>query len=90
MTLRIQNLAVLASMARFTDFRTIVLDHTISPDEQEAVIRTLRDFSSLFHVICIGTKEVSSEAIVRECEACNRDHHRGGTHLLQVGPVLLP
>ena len=90
MTLRVQNLAVLASMARFADFRTVVLDHTISPDEQQTVIRKLHEFSSLFHIICIGTREVSSEAIVRECEACNQDHRRGGTHLLQVGPVLLP
>ncbi len=89
MTLRIQNLAVIASMARYGEFRTVVLDHTISPDEQQAVIRKLREFSALFHIICVETKDVSSGAIVRECQACESDQYRGGIHLLEVGPVLV-
>lgn len=88
-TLRVQDLGVLLSMARFKGFRTIVLDHTISEEEQLAVIQRLREFSSLFHVICIRTKEVTSQALLRECEACDEDEQKGGVHLLGEGIVLL-
>jgi hypothetical protein len=41
MTLRVQDFGALASMARFNGFRTVVLDHTISLEEQQAVIKKL-------------------------------------------------
>lgn len=88
-TLRIQDLSVMTSMARFQGFRTIVLDHTISREEQQAVIKRLREFSSLFHVICIRTKAVTSQALLRECTACEEDDQSGGVHLLDEGIVLL-
>ena len=89
MTLRIQDLGVMASMARYNGFRTIVLDHTISPKEQQTIIRKLREFSALFHIICVQSREVPSQAIVRECKACTEDDRRGGVHLLEEGLVLL-
>lgn len=88
MTLRIQGLGVLASMARFGGFRTIVLDHTISAREQQTIIAKLREFSALFHIICVESREVNSQAIVRECKACDKDNRRGGIHLLEDGPVV--
>ena len=88
-TLRAQDLGVMASMARFNGFRTIVLDHTISPEEQQAIIKRLREFSSLFHVICIRTRDVTSQALLRECEACDEDEWKGGVHLLDEGIALL-
>jgi hypothetical protein len=78
MTLRIQHLGVLASMARFGDFRTIVLDHTISAKDQQTIIGKLQEVSTLFHIIC-----------VHECKACDKDNRRGGIHMLENGPVLL-
>ena len=84
-TLRVQDLGVMASMARFNGFRTIVLDHTISQEEQLAVIKRLREFSSLFHVICIRTRAVSSQALLHECEACEENDLNGGVHLLDDG-----
>jgi hypothetical protein len=89
MTLRIQDLGVMASMARYGGFRTIVLDHTISAKEQQTIIGMLREFSVLFHIICVGSREVNSQAIVRECKACDKDNRRGGIHLLEDGLVLL-
>ena len=88
-TLRVQDLGVMASMARFHGFRTIVLDYTISREEQQAVIKRLRQFSSLFHVICIQTKAVTSQALLNECQVCEEDELRGGVHLLDDGIVLL-
>ncbi len=88
-TLRVQDLGVMSSMARFKGFRTIVLDHTISRKEQLAVIKRLREFSSLFHVICIRTKEVTSQALLRECEACDEDERKGGVHSLDEDIVPL-
>ena len=88
-TLRVQDLGVMASMARFKGFRTIVLDHTISHEEQLAVIKRLREFSSLFHIICIRTKAVTSQALLRECEACDEDERKGGVHLLDDRIVLI-
>jgi DNA-binding response OmpR family regulator len=88
-TLRVQDLGVMASMARFKGFRTIVLDHTIFQEEQQAIIKRLREFSSLFHVICIRTRDVTSEALVRECEACDEDERKGGVHLLDEGIALV-
>jgi DNA-binding response OmpR family regulator len=88
-TLRVQDLGVMASMARFNGFRTIVLDHTISQEEQQAVIKRLREFSSLFHVICIRTQAVTSQALLHECEVCEHDDLKGGVHLLDDGIVLL-
>ena len=79
----------MASMARFNGFRTIVLDHTISSKEQQTIIGKLHEFSALFHIICVRTREVPSQAIVRECKACDKDDRRGGIHLLEGGPVLL-
>jgi hypothetical protein len=87
-TLRVHDLGVMASMARFGGFRTIVLDHTISLNEQQTIIRKLQEFSALFHIICVRTREVPSQAIVRECKFCDEDNLRGGIHLLEVGPVL--
>jgi hypothetical protein len=89
MTLRVQDLGVMASMARLGGFRTIVLDHTISAKEQQTIIGKLREFSALFHIICVRTRGVDSRAIVRECKACDKDNRRGGIHLLEGGPVLL-
>jgi hypothetical protein len=89
MTLRVQDLGVMASMARLGSFRTIVLDHTISANEQQTIIGKLREFSALFHIICVRTRGVDSQAIVRECKACDKDNRRGGIHLLEDGPVLL-
>ena len=60
MTLRIQDLGVMVSMARFSGFRTIVLDHTISPNEQKTIIRKLQECSALFHIICVRSREVPS------------------------------
>jgi hypothetical protein len=88
-TLRVQDLGVMASMARFGGFRTIVLDHTISANEQQTIIGKLREFSALFHVICVRSGKVNSHAIVRECKACYKDNRRGGIHLLEDGPMLL-
>lgn len=88
MTLRVQDLGVMASMARFKGFRTIVLDHTISSEEQHAVIKRLREFSSLFHIICVGAREVPLQALVRECATCEEDDLQGGVHLLNEGIVL--
>jgi DNA-binding response OmpR family regulator len=88
-TLRVQDLSVMASLARFQSFRTVVLDHTISRQEQRAVIKRLREFSSLFHVICIKTSAVASQALLRECKACQEDDANGGIHLLDDGIVLL-
>ncbi|MGH9694376.1 MAG: hypothetical protein ACRD5Z_09560 [Bryobacteraceae bacterium] len=76
-------------MARYGGFRTIVLDHTISAKEQQTIIGKLREFSVLFHIICVGSRKVNSQAIVRECKACDKDNRRGGIHLLEDGPVLL-
>jgi hypothetical protein len=89
MTLRIQDFGVMASMARFGGFRTIVLDHTISANEQQTIIKKLQELSALFHIICVRNREVNSQAIVRECKACDKDNRRGGIHLLEDGPVLL-
>ena len=89
MTLRIQDLSVMVSMARLSDFRTVVLDHTISPKEQQTIIRKLQECSALFHIICVRSREVPSQAIVRECKACDKDSRRGGVHLLEDGLVLL-
>jgi len=88
-TLRVPDLAVMASMARFNGFKTIVLDYTISQEEQQAVIKRLRQFSSLFHVICIRTRKVTSQALIHECAACEQDDRKGGIHLLDDGLVLL-
>jgi DNA-binding NtrC family response regulator len=82
MTLRIQDLGALASMARFNGFRMVVLDHTISPEEQQAVIKKLQEFSALFHIICIQTKGVPSQALIRKCKVCSEDDLQGGVHLL--------
>jgi hypothetical protein len=89
MTLRIQDIGAMASMARFGGFRTIVLDHTISAKEQQTIIGKLHELSALFHIICVRNREVPSQAIVRECEACDKDNRRGGIHMLDNGPVLL-
>lgn len=88
-TLRVQDLSVMASMARFQGFRTVVLDYTISDQEQQTVIKRLREFSSLFHVICIKTSAVASQALLRECKACEEDAEKGGIHMLDEGIVLL-
>ena len=89
MTLRIQDLGVMVSMARFRGFRTVVLDHTISANEQQTIIRKLQECSALFHIICVRSRQVPSQAIVRECKACDKDDRRGGVHLLEDGLVLL-
>ena len=89
MTLRIHDLSVMASMARFGDFRTLVLDHTISAKEQQTIIGKLQEVSALFHIICVRTRGVPSHAIVRECKACDKDNWRGGIHMLENGPELL-
>ena len=89
MTLRIHDLSVMASMARFGDFWTIVLDYTISAKEQQTIIGKLQEVSALFHIICVRTRGVPSHAIVRECKACDEDNRRGGIHMLENGPVLL-
>ncbi len=87
-TLRVQDLGVMASMARFKGFRTIVLDDTISQEEQQTIIKRLREFSSFFHVICIRTRDVTLQALLRECEACDGDERKGGVHLLGEGIAL--
>lgn len=79
----------MVSMARFGGFRTIVLDHTISAKEQQSIIGKLREFSALFHIICVRNREVPSQAIIRECRACEKDDRHGGIHRLGDGPVLL-
>ena len=79
----------MASMARYGGFRTIVLDHTISAKEQQTIISKLQEFSALFHIICVRNRAVNSQAIVRECKACDKDNRRGGIHLLEDGLVLL-
>lgn len=89
MTLRIQDVGAMVSMARFGGFRTIVLDHTISAKEQQSIIGKLREFSALFHIICVRNREVPSQAIIRECRACEKDDRHGGIHRLGDGPVLL-
>lgn len=88
-TLRVQDLSVMASMARFQGFRTVVLDYTISHEEQRAVIKRLREFSSLFHVICIRTSAIASQALLRECRVCEEDGAKGGVHMLDEGLILL-
>jgi DNA-binding response OmpR family regulator len=88
-TLRVQDLGVMVSMARFKGFKTIILDHTISHEEKHAVIKRLREFSYLFHVICIQSSSVASQALLHECEACEEDELKGGVHLLNDGIVLL-
>lgn len=88
-TLRVQDLGVMASMARFQGFRTVILDHTISHLEQQAVIKRLREFSSLFHVICIKSSAVAAQALLRECMACEENGAKGGVHMLDEGLVLL-
>jgi hypothetical protein len=82
LTIRIRDLNLVLTLARFDCFQTLILDSTVTVAEQRAVIERLRLVSPRFHVICLRAESVLPQALVRECLVCEQEKSWGGVHLM--------
>ena len=83
-TVRIDDIGLACSMARFESVGTVVVDSTFTAAEQNALIYSLKQMASRIHVICIRRDLTDGELLIHECKRCERQRGMGGVHILQT------
>ena len=86
-TVRIDEIGLACSMARFEAIGTAVVDSTFTAAEQNALIYSLRQMGSRIHVICVRRDLADGYFLVQECERCERQRGIGTVHILQNAPA---
>jgi hypothetical protein len=82
-TIRIDDIGLACSMARFEAIGTVLVDSTFTAEEQNSLIYSLQQMMSRIHVICIWRDFTDTEALLLQCERCERQHEVGNVHILQ-------
>jgi hypothetical protein len=82
-TIRIEDIGLACSMARFEAIGTVVVDSTFTAAEQNALIHSLQQMTSRIHVICVRREVGEGQVLVEECERCERERAAGSVHILQ-------
>jgi hypothetical protein len=82
-TVRIDDIGLACSMARFEAIGTVVLDSTFAAAEQNALIYSLRQMGGRIHVICMRRDLTDGQLLIQECRRCERQRGMGGVHILQ-------
>jgi hypothetical protein len=85
-TVRIDDIALACSMARFEAIGTIVVDSTFTAAEQTSLIYSLRQMASRIHVISMRRDLTDGQLLVQRCKRCERQRGMGGVHILQNAP----
>ncbi len=86
-TIRIDDIALACSMARFGAIGTVVLDWTFSADQQAALIYSLKQLMCRVHVICLRHELRDSNMLLDQCARCENEHVGGCVHFLQDAAV---
>jgi hypothetical protein len=82
-TVRIDDIGLACSMARFEAIGTVVVDSTFTATEQNSLIYSLRQMASRIHVICMRRDLCDDHLLTQECKRCERQRGMGGVHILQ-------
>jgi hypothetical protein len=85
-TVRIDDIGLACSMARFEAIGTVVVDSTFTAAEQNSLIYALKQMSSRIHVICTRRDLTDGQLLIQECKRCERQRVTGGVHILQTSP----
>jgi hypothetical protein len=85
-TVRIDDIGLACSMARFEAIGTVVVDSTFTAAEQNSLIYALKQMSSRIHIICTRRDMTDGHLLIQECKRCERQRRTGGVHILQSVP----
>jgi hypothetical protein len=85
-TVRIDDIGLACSMARFEAIGTVVVDSTFTAAEQNSLIYSLRQMASRIHVICMRRDLTDDHFLTQECKRCERQRAIASVHILQNAP----